>query len=127
MGSLEHFALPRLLAGARLTDVGVYLGWFGGATRLVQYASALAAPLGRVPAVRRVLDAQAARIQRSRAGPDPAAPATSDAVAVAADASGKQPAPVHLTPGDPPSVTPQAPSSAAGQPPRESPRPPRAR
>jgi hypothetical protein len=46
IGSSEHFALPRLrrAAGADgvpeqapLTDVGVYLGWFGRATRLVHY------------------------------------------------------------------------------------------
>src|SRR5260370_19595801 len=123
MGSLEHFALPRLLAGARLTDVGVYLGWFGGATRLVQYASALAAPLGRVPAVRRVLDAQAARIQRGRAEPDPAARVTSDVVAVAADASGKQLAVVHLTGGGPPFVSPGDPPRRRGPRAPGSPRP----
>ena len=55
IGSSEHFALPRLRPGgsqndastgqAALTDVGVYLGWLGGATRIVHYASVLAAPL----------------------------------------------------------------------------------
>jgi len=123
IGSSEHFALPRLSARARLTDVGVYLGWFGGATRLVHYASALAAPLGRVPAVRRVLDAQAARIQRGRAEPDPAARVTSDVVAVAADASGKQLAAVHLTGGDPYSFTAGILAWAAGQAAREGLRP----
>jgi len=75
IGSSEQFALLRLRpAGAGgaavqvpLTDVGVYLGWFGGATRLVQAASALGTPLGRLAGVRRILDAQARRIQRGRA------------------------------------------------------------
>jgi short subunit dehydrogenase-like uncharacterized protein len=61
IGSSEHFALPRLrprVAGADgrpaqapLTDVGVYLGWLGHATRLVHYGSALAAPLSSMPGV----------------------------------------------------------------------------
>jgi short subunit dehydrogenase-like uncharacterized protein len=44
IGSSEHFALPRLqrvtgtadgdAAASNLRDVGVYLGWFGGATRI---------------------------------------------------------------------------------------------
>jgi hypothetical protein len=54
IGSSEHFGLPRLRprapepagspAQAPLTEVGVYLGWFGRATRLVQCGSALARP-----------------------------------------------------------------------------------
>jgi hypothetical protein len=96
IGSSEHFALPRLrplAAGAGvapvqapLTDVAVYLGWFGGATRLVQAASVLATPLGRLAGVRRVLDGQARRIQRSRAQPSAAKTIRSDVVAVAGDA-----------------------------------------
>lgn len=84
IGSSEHFALPRLRpraaepAGmppqAPLTEVGVYLGWFGRATRIVQYGSALAGPAGRLPGVRPALDALARRIQRSRPGPRPRRP-----------------------------------------------------
>jgi hypothetical protein len=58
-----------MAAGAPLTDVGVYLGWFGAATGLVHHVSALAAPLERLPGVRGALDQQGRRIQRSRAGP----------------------------------------------------------
>ena len=115
IGSSEHFALPRLRPGtaaadgapgqAPLTDVDVYLGWFGGATRLVQAASALAAPLGRLAGVRRVLDGQARRIQRSRAQPSAAKTIRSDVVAVASDAGGRKLAAVHLTGGDPYSFT----------------------
>jgi short subunit dehydrogenase-like uncharacterized protein len=124
IGSSEHFALPRLrpkaaeaaeapgaaeaggsLAQAPLTEVGVYLGWFGAATRLVHYASALATPLYRLPSVRRALDQQARRVQRSRAAPGTETAISSDVVAVAGDASGRDLAVAHLTGGDPYSFT----------------------
>jgi short subunit dehydrogenase-like uncharacterized protein len=126
IGSSEHFALPRLSsrtaatdpgpAQGPLTDVGVYLGWYGRATQLVHYGTALTAALDRVPGVRRALDAQADRIQRTRAEPAAAAPdIRSDVVAVAADASGRQLATVHLTGGDPYSFTASMLAWAAGQ------------
>jgi len=113
IGSSEQFGLPRLrppgAGGAAvqvpLTDVDVYLGWFGGATRLVQAASALGTPLGRLAGVRRILDAQARRIQRSRAQPSAVQAIRSDVVAVARDAGGRKLAAVHLTGGDPYSFT----------------------
>src|SRR6266851_881628 len=123
IGSSEHFALPRLRRAARaggvpeqapLTDVGVYLGWFGRATRLVHYGSALATPVSSLPGVRRALDAQARRIQRSRAGPGTAG-IRSDVVAVARDANGTKLAAVHLTGGDPYSFTASILAWAAGQ------------
>lgn len=110
LGSSEHFALPRLrrAAGADaipaqvpLTDVGVYLGWFGRATRLVHYGSVLASPVRSLPGVHRALDVAARRIQRSRAAPGPAEAIRSDVVAVARDPSGRDLAVVHLTGGDP--------------------------
>jgi short subunit dehydrogenase-like uncharacterized protein len=124
IGSSEHFALPRLrrAAGADgvaaqvpLTDVGVYLGWFGRATRIVRYGSALATPVSSLPGVRRTLDAAARRIQRSRAAPGTAAAIRSDVVAVAADASGRELAAVHLTGGDPYSFTAPILAWAAGK------------
>jgi short subunit dehydrogenase-like uncharacterized protein len=124
IGSSEHFALPRLrrAAGAdgapaqvALTDVGVYLGWFGRATRIVRYGSALATPVSSLPGVRRALDAAARRIQRSRAAPGTAAAIRSDVVAVAADASGRELAAVHLTGGDPYSFTAPILAWAAGK------------
>jgi short subunit dehydrogenase-like uncharacterized protein len=111
IGSSEQFALPRLRradhipAQAPLTDVGVYLGWFGHATRLVHYGSALATPVSRLPGVRRALDVSALRIQRSRGAPGPAEAIHSDVVAVARDQSGRDLAVVHLTGGDPYSFT----------------------
>ena len=124
IGSSEHFALPRLrpAAGADgipeqvpLTDVGVYLGWFGQATGLVHYGSALAAPVNSLPGVRRAMDAAARRIQRSRAAPGTATAIRSDVVAVAGDASGRELAAVHLTGGDPYSFTAPMLAWAAGK------------
>jgi short subunit dehydrogenase-like uncharacterized protein len=124
LGSSEHFALPRLRPEAAadgapgqvpVTDVGVYLGWFGRATRLVHYGSVLTGPASRLPGVHKALDAAAGRIQRTRAVPDTAAAIRSDVVAVAGDASGKELATVHLTGGDPYSFTAQILAWAAGK------------
>ena len=125
IGSSEHFALPRLRppnaragpgpTSATLTDVGVYLGWSGRATWLVQYGAALAARLDRLPGVRRVLDQQASRIQRSRAEPGTAPGIRSDVLAVAEDASSRTLATVHLTGGDPYSFTAAMLAWAAGK------------
>jgi short subunit dehydrogenase-like uncharacterized protein len=109
IGSSEHFALPRLQPRAGgtptpLTDVDVYLG-FGGAARLVHYGSTLAAPLGRMPGLRRALDMQARRIQRGRAEPVAGKSIRSHVVAVASDADGEKLAAVHLTGADPYSFT----------------------
>src|SRR5262249_27219776 len=55
--------------------------------------------------VRGVLDAQARRIQRSRAQPSAVQVIRSDVAAVARDAGGRELAAVHLTGGDPYSFT----------------------
>ena len=120
IGSSEHFALPRLQPRADgipapLTDVGVYLGWSGGATRLVHYASALAPPLGRLPGVRWALDKRARRIQGSRAQPVAGKSIRLHVVAVAGEASGKKLAAVHLTGADPYSFTAAILAWAAGK------------
>jgi len=125
IGSSEHFALPRLrqaasdgdgmAVGAPLTDVGVYLGWFGAATGLVHYASALARPLESFPGVRGALDQLGHRIQRSRATPGAGQTIRSDVVAVAADTRGRRLATVHLTGGDPYSFTAPVLAWAAGR------------
>jgi len=123
IGSSEHFALPRLRPGtagrcpaqAPLTEVGVYLGWYGAATRLVHYASALATPLERLPGMRRTLDMRARRIQHSRAGPRTGDTIRSDVVAVAGDANGTTLAAAHLSGGDPYSFTAPMLAWAAGR------------
>jgi short subunit dehydrogenase-like uncharacterized protein len=115
IGSSEDFALPRLRprvaepagmpAQAPITDVGVYLGWFGRATRLVQVGLALAVPAGRLPGAHRAVDALAHRIQRNRTGVAASPNIRSDVIAEARDASGRKLATVHLTGGDPYSFT----------------------
>jgi hypothetical protein len=110
IGGSEQFALPRLRRGAEpgsggpagnLRDVGVFLGWFGSATRAVHRLSVATPALRRTPGMRRLTDAVTARIQRSRAEPDPAEPVRVEVVAVAADADGHVLTEVHLTGGDP--------------------------
>ncbi len=125
LGASEHFALPRLRpaagadgvpAPAPLTDVGVYLGWFGRATRLVHYGSALTTAGQRAcPACAGALDAAAGRIQRSRAAPGPARPSARTWWRWRATPSGKELAAVHLTGGDPYSFTAAMLAWAAGK------------
>jgi hypothetical protein len=113
IGSSEHFALPRLRTSrsgrsatpAPLTDVGVDLGWFGRATRLVQYGSTLASSLHRVPGVRHGGDTLVRRIRHTRAAPDAAVKIRTDVVAEAADANGRHLAEAHQIGGDPYSFT----------------------
>jgi short subunit dehydrogenase-like uncharacterized protein len=111
LGAAEHFALPRLRptagadSGQGVTDVDVYLGWFGRASRAVSYASVLNAPMGRLPGARRVLAAAARRVQRGRVAPSNPGPIRSDVVAVAADADGEELASIRLTGADPYSFT----------------------
>jgi hypothetical protein len=65
----------------------------------------LATPLNCLPAVRRALDQQVRRIQRSRSAPGTRETIRSDVVAVAADADGAKLAAVHLAGADPYSFT----------------------
>jgi short subunit dehydrogenase-like uncharacterized protein len=123
IGSSEQFALPRLRRQPPLTDVGIYLGWFGRATGLVHYASAVAAPLERLKVVRNGIDRLARHIQRSRATPATGRPFRSDVVADAADARGRRLASVRLTGGDPYSFTALILAWAAGAAAAERPRP----
>src|SRR4051794_7960726 len=69
VGTTEAFALPRV--HPHLRDVGVYLGWFGPASRPMQVFSMATSALGRVPGVRPGLGALAERfVQGSTGGPD---------------------------------------------------------
>ncbi len=99
--------MPRLNQAqlAPLTEVGVFLGWFGRATPIVHYASALAGPMRRQRFVRDILDKRAHRIQQSRGQPGAGPPIRSDVVAVARDARGRTVATIHLIGADPYSFT----------------------
>ena len=90
VGATEQYALPRF--APQLDEVGVYLGWLGGAVRGAQAASYLTPVLSAVPALGRLLDRGAARLgtatgegadeaERSRGG--------SRFLAVARDAAGR--------------------------------------
>ncbi|MEY2440695.1 MAG: hypothetical protein QOJ46_121 [bacterium] len=91
IGASEQFALPRAHPGLR--DVGVWLGWFGPASRQVQLLSGATALATKVPGVRGAIACSAARlIQGSSGGPDAPtrARARSHVVAIASDASGDE-------------------------------------
>jgi short subunit dehydrogenase-like uncharacterized protein len=102
IGATEQFALPRVHPGLR--DVGVWLGWFGPASRPLQAVSAATSVLTRLPGARGALDAVAGRVVRgSSGGPDAAARATarSRIVATASDADGRTLATVRLKGANP--------------------------
>jgi short subunit dehydrogenase-like uncharacterized protein len=97
IGATEQFALPRVHPGLR--DVGVWLGWFGSASRPLQALSAAVGLATKLPGARSVLDGTAGRLVRgSSGGPDVARRAQSHSriVAVAADAGGGPLATVRL-------------------------------
>jgi short subunit dehydrogenase-like uncharacterized protein len=102
IGATEQFALPRVHPGLR--DVGVWLGWFGSASRPLQALSAAVGLATRLPGARSALDVAAGRLVRgSTGGPDAARRATSHSriVAVAADAGGRPLATVRLRGSNP--------------------------
>ena len=97
-GSTEPFSLPRLYP--QLTDVLVYLGWFGAASRVVQAASLSLSVATKVPGVRGGLAALIGRLTSgSTGGPGPSERATggSDIVAIASDVAGSPIAEIRLS------------------------------
>jgi short subunit dehydrogenase-like uncharacterized protein len=71
VGSSEHFTLPPLSPG--LTDVEVYLGWFGKLSRPMQIGSIGLAAIGKVPPLKSGLTALARRfVTGSSGGPSEA-------------------------------------------------------
>jgi short subunit dehydrogenase-like uncharacterized protein len=102
IGGSEHFALPRVHPALR--DVGVWLGWFGAASRPLQALSAATAVVTRLPGARTAIGAAAQRLVRgSTGGPDAATRerARSRIVAVASDAGGRPLATVRLSGANP--------------------------
>jgi short subunit dehydrogenase-like uncharacterized protein len=97
VGATEQFALPAI--HPTLRDVGVWLGWFGPASRPLQIVSGATALATKVPGMRGAIIAAAERLVRgSTGGPDAAtrARARSRVVAVAADARGEALSTVRL-------------------------------
>lgn len=97
IGGSEHIALPR--QHPELAEVGVYLGWFGPATRVVQGASYALSTAARLPGVRRGLQTAARRLlPGSTGGPDAASRARtrSTILAETTDAEGRRLAQARL-------------------------------
>ena len=97
VGATEQFALPRSYPGLR--EVGVWLGWFGPASRPLQVLSGATALATRLPGVRRAITSSAARLVRgSSGGPDlqTREAARSEIVAIASDGAGSPVATVRL-------------------------------
>ena len=97
IGASEQFALPRVYPGLR--DVGVWLGWFGPASRQLQALSAATSLATKLPGVRGAISAAAGRlVHGSTGGPDAAtrARARSRVVAIASDADGAPLATVRI-------------------------------
>jgi short subunit dehydrogenase-like uncharacterized protein len=98
VGSSEHFTLPPLSPG--LTDVAVYLGWFGKLTRPMQIGSIGLGAIGRIGPLKSGLGAVTGRLVRgSTGGPTAAERATGGSyiVARALDSEGERLAEVTLS------------------------------
>lgn len=90
VGGTEQYALPRI--APQLTDVGVYLGWFGPATRPLQVLSVGLSVLTRAPGAAELVQAALRPVTRGTGtGPDPATRARrrSRVVAVCSDDAGR--------------------------------------
>jgi len=97
LGTSEAFGLPRVFP--ELRDVGVYLGWFGAASRAMQVLGVTTSVVGRVPGVRAALGRATGRlVPGSSGGPDAAqrAKVGSLVVAEAFSAAGTRLAAVRL-------------------------------
>ncbi len=101
VGTSEHFALPSIYSGLR--DVGVYLGWFGSASRPMQAFSMTTALAFKVPGAKAVAQTLANRfVKGSTGGPDAEERAQSGSyvLAEALDPSGRVLAEVRLAGAD---------------------------
>lgn len=90
IGATEQFTLPRFYPGLR--DVGVWLGWFGPASRPLALLSGATELVTKLPGVRRAIGATTSKLVKgSSGGPDAEAraQARSIIVAVASDAAGR--------------------------------------
>jgi short subunit dehydrogenase-like uncharacterized protein len=108
IGSTEHYALPRLADPAGLSEVDVYLGSFGSATRALHLSSRVTPALLALPGARSLVRRMGTLMLRWIAEePDPAALAriTSHVTGTAYDASGTVLAEVSLVVSDPYQLT----------------------
>ncbi len=97
VGSSEHFTLPPLNAG--LTEVDVYLGWFGSMSRPMQLSSFGLGAIAKVGPLKRGLDSLAERfVKGSTGGPSESERSSggSHIVAIASGPAGERLSEVHL-------------------------------
>lgn len=97
IGSSEHFTLPAL--NPALTEVDVYLGWFGSMSRPMQFSSFGLGAITKVGPLKRGLDSLAERfVKGSTGGPSEAERATGGSyiVAIASGVDGERLSEVHL-------------------------------
>jgi short subunit dehydrogenase-like uncharacterized protein len=97
VGSSEHFALPRIHPG--LSEVNVYLGWFGPRSKAIKGFSAVNAGITKVPGVKTGMNKLIERfVSTSTGGPDAEARAAtgSEIVAIAYGPGGEELATVEV-------------------------------
>jgi short subunit dehydrogenase-like uncharacterized protein len=108
IGSTEHYTLPRLAGRRGLSEVDVYVGWFGSATRALQLSSRAISALLQLPGARLLVRTIGEfAVRRVAEEPDPVALARviPHFVGTAYDASGTALAEVHLVSGEPYQLT----------------------
>jgi short subunit dehydrogenase-like uncharacterized protein len=103
IGGSEHFTLPAI--DPRLEEVNVYLGWFPALARPLQAGSLAGSVALRFPGVRAVMKAAGDRFVEVLGGADAPGSGISWAVAEAYDAAGERLAEVHVSGGEPYTLT----------------------
>jgi short subunit dehydrogenase-like uncharacterized protein len=103
IGGAEHYTLPPV--HHTLLEVNVYLGWFGALARPLQAGSLAGSVALRLPGVRGALKAAGDRLVEVGGGRDQPGSGISWVVAEAYDAAGERLSEVHLSGGEPYSLT----------------------
>jgi short subunit dehydrogenase-like uncharacterized protein len=103
IGGAEHLTLPE--THPALLEVNVYLGWFGSLARPLQAGSLAGSVAMRLPGVRGVLKAASDRLVEIGGGADEPGSGISWVVAEAYDGNGGKLAEVHLSGGEPYTLT----------------------
>jgi hypothetical protein len=100
VGGAEHFALPRSFPG--LSEVNVYLGWFGPLARPLQAGTLVGDYVTKLPLARTTMRWWGERVASLVGSPEPGTtPGVASWIAAEAyDADGRQLSEVHLTGAD---------------------------
>jgi hypothetical protein len=103
IGASEHLTLP--VSYPQLTEVNVYLGWFGALARPIQAGSLAGSVARRLPGMSGALKAAAGQFVEMTGGPDEPGSGISWIVGEAYDGGGDKLAEVHLAGGEPYALT----------------------